>query len=507
MKIKAPKRSSSFIALLIQTTAYISNQIAGAASFPDFFPILDWFYRKEMGEDYLNNLSDIEYSRIKEQFQNLIYSFNFPFRGGQSAFTNLSVMDKGFMKSLFDGYVLPDGTPVDIFSSIKLSKMFFEYFSSIQSKEGIFTFPVSTLAISLDDDGNYLDPDFVDWAAEANAPKAIANIFQSTPNAFSSCCRLKNEYKDAGEAGYQNSFGVGGLSIGSHRVAGINFPRLAFLEKENPLAFDQALHSIHQILKVHRKLMVEREASGNLPLYSHHWMDLSKQYSTVGFIGGYEYVRNLGMDATSEEGIQVLQEKLLYIEEKIKYWQQAGKEQKEIYNIEQIPGESMAVRLSDLDFVLGYNGTEEKRWPLYSNQYIPLIEDVSIFERMRLQGAFDSLTSGGSILHLNVDDEKPLSADQFKRLMVTAKLNKVVYFAVNYAYSESSKGVYSIGKHEVCPVNGDPIKQVYTRVVGFITPVKAWNSTRRKVEYPERVFYTNESLEDDFDVDALEQLR
>jgi len=52
MNIKPPKRSDSFIALVIQSIAYISNQIMGASSLPTFFVDLDYFYRKEMGEDY-----------------------------------------------------------------------------------------------------------------------------------------------------------------------------------------------------------------------------------------------------------------------------------------------------------------------------------------------------------------------------------------------------------------------------------------------------------------------
>jgi len=142
---------------------------------------------------------------------------NFPFRSsGQSAFVNLSVMDKGFLKSLFNGYVFPDGTQADLDSSLELSKCFFEYYNSINCKEGMFTFPVMTLAISVDDNNEYIDPDFVDWAAEANCEKALANIFQDKPTSFSSCCRLKNDFSKISDLGYQNSFGVGGLSIGCY---------------------------------------------------------------------------------------------------------------------------------------------------------------------------------------------------------------------------------------------------------------------------------------------------
>ena len=110
IKINPPKRSDSFIAQVIQTTAFISNQIMGAIAYPSFFPILDKFYRAEYGEDYIKRYADDELMRtkIKNQFQNLIFSLNFPFRGNQSSFTNLSVLDKGFAHALFDGFVFAD---------------------------------------------------------------------------------------------------------------------------------------------------------------------------------------------------------------------------------------------------------------------------------------------------------------------------------------------------------------------------------------------------------------
>ena len=47
---------------------------------------------------------------------------------------------------------------------------------------------VLTIAISIDDNKEYMDPDFVDWAADINSKKALANIFQDKPTSFSSCC-------------------------------------------------------------------------------------------------------------------------------------------------------------------------------------------------------------------------------------------------------------------------------------------------------------------------------
>lgn len=506
MNIVAPKHSESFFALLIQCTAYISNQIAGAVSWPDFFVALDWFYRRELGEDYASklkigmeaddsedkdfvsdNLASMKmWKKVKNQFQNFIYSMNFPFRTAQSPFTNVSIMDQGFMEALFKDYKYPDFSDPNLSSIKELSKIFFECFTEINSKEGMFTFPITTIAIALDEKGEYIDPEFAKWAAEVNSKKALANIFQSTPNSFSSCCRLRNNFSSLSDLGYQNSFGVGGLSIGSHRVSGLNLPRLALLEKDNPNIVEEDLEVVHAILFAHRKIIERRVADGFLPLYTTHWIDLRRQYSTIGFIGAYEYVSNKGLSILEESGQEALKVVLKKLEEKAVEYQ---KHDKVIYNIEQIPGESMAVKLAEIDNFLGFNPKGHK---LYSNQYVPLVEHTSLFNRIQIQGVFDQYTSGGAILHINVDDEKPIPADVFFNLMDECRKKKVVYFAINYAYSKCSQGSYFIGKPEKCPYHGDPVIETYTRVVGFITPVKSgWNSVRRDIEFPERVFYRN----------------
>ena len=486
--IGAPKRSDSFIAQVIQTTAFISNQIMGAIAYPSFFPILDKFYRAEYGEDYMQRYEedkDMKY-RITNQFQNLIFSFNFPFRGNQSSFTNLSVLDKGFAHALFDGFTFADdGTEPNIDSFVELSKKFFEYFVEINNKEGVFTFPVMTLAVSLDENNNYEDESIIDWISEVNHGKSIGNIFQSRPNSFCSCCRLKNELDVVNEIngfGKINSFGASsGLSVGSHRVCGINLPRLAVMEKENPNQLEEIMDSVHKILYAHRMLIQERIDLGVLPLYTHGWMQLDRQYSTVGLIGGYEYVKNKGLSILTEEGTNALMHVMKTVESKILGYQ---KEEKGcIYNIESIPGESQAVKLCDIDKILGYCDSKTK---LYSNQYVSLMDECSIYDRMKTQGIFDSVTSGGAIMHCTYKDSTPLTKEQYKTIVKMAKELHNEYFAINYAYVKCANGHRSIGEKDVCDVCGAPIVARFQRVVGFITCVEAWNNVRREYEYKRR---------------------
>ena len=496
MKILAPKRSDSFVALLIQTTAFISNQIMGACSYPDCFVAWDWFLRKEHGTDYMKRIrageDEIAKKKILAQFQNLIYSFNFPFRSAQSAFTNLSVMDKGYMESLFGEYYLPDGTLADLESSQELSKLFFEYFNEINGKEGMFTFPVMTLSLSLDPDGNYIDPDFKKWISKYNCTKSFSNVFIGEPDIYSSCCRLSNNIKKAGGLGFQNSFGVGGLSLGSHRVAGLNLARISLLENDNPNILEEDIELLHKILYAHRKLLKEKISKGVMPLYTSEWISINRQYSTIGITACNQYVANKGLDIKTQEGINCIYKVLKTIEEKIELWQTEEFEEHCIYNLEAIPAESIAVRLAQTDRMLGYND----KYEIYSNQYIDLMEDCPVYERFKVQGQLDQLTSGGNILHCNVDGEKPLTPEQYEKIIDLAKNCKVKYFGINYAYSECANKHYTIGKNKKCPICGAPIVETWCRVVGFITPKSAFNPVRRDFEFDRRVFYESEKIND-----------
>ena len=496
MKINAPKRSDSFVALLIQTTAFISNQIMGACSYPDCFVAWDWFLRNEHGQDYMKKIrageDEVAKKKILDQFQNLIYSFNFPFRSSQSAFTNLSVMDKGYMKSLFGEYWLPDGTLADLDSSQELSKLFFEYFNSINGKEGMFTFPVMTLSLSLDPDGNYIDPEFKKWISKYNCEKSFSNVFIGEPDIYSSCCRLSNNIKKAGGLGFQNSFGVGGLSLGSHRVAGLNLARISLLEQDNPTILEEDIELLHKILYAHRKLIKEKISKGVMPLYTSEWISINRQYSTIGITACNQYVANKGLDIKTQEGIDCIYRVLKTIETKIEEWQANEVEESCIYNLEAIPAESVAVRLAQADRILGYN----QKYEIYSNQYIDLMEDCPVYERFKVQGQLDQLTSGGNILHCNVDGEKPLTPEQYEKIIDLAKDCKVKYFGINYAYSECANKHYTIGKNKKCPICGAPIVETWCRVVGFITPKSAFNPVRRDYEFDRRVFYESEKVDE-----------
>lgn len=504
LNIKPPKRADSFIDLVIQSTAYLSNQIAGATSFPTLFVNLDWYLRNDYGDDYTRRAEADQAlsAKLKNLYQKLVYSWGWPFRGAQSPFTNVSILDRGFLQSLFGidengamKYTNPDGSAPDLESIYNLQKRFYEFFDQIYATEQIFTFPVITLAISLDEEGNYIDLDFVQWVSNVYANKCVANIYIGEPNSFSSCCRMKNDFEKINNVKkeYQNSFGVGGISIGSTRVVGVNLPRIAFRMKDKDLTdytelLSKELDKCHKVLYAHRELLKDRIARGSFPLYKSGWMDLDKQYNTLGFIGAYEFLDILGRDVTTEEGSDYLVDVMKFMESFTSQWEQSDKIS---YNIEQIPGESMAVRLAQSDKLLKFNKNYEVE--LYSNQYVPLIKNASISDRFKIQGKLDALTSGGSILHLNIHDGSKLSSAQVFKLLEAARKSKTVYFAVNRVFCKCEEGHFAISNNGSCPDCGAKVIQQFTRVVGFIVPVESWHHARQD-EFHERVFYSDTSV-------------
>ena len=126
-------------------------------------------------------------------------------------------------------------------------------------------------------------------------------------------------------------------------------------------------------------------------------------------------------------------------------------------------------------------------YPLYANQFIPLWVETDIVDRIKLDGEFSRSLTGGGITHLNLG-ERLTSVNQMKKLIEYTVSCGCEHFAVNYNYCKCVNSHVTIaGPSQKCPLCGDAILEQYTRVVGFYTPVSAWNKGRR-VEHGQRYF-------------------
>jgi ribonucleoside-triphosphate reductase len=191
----------------------------------------------------------------------------------------------------------------------------------------------------------------------------------------------------------------------------------------------------------------------------------------------------MGIDIKSDEGISFVTEVLNFIEDFAKV---ASEETGNSFNVEEIPGESVAVKLVEKDKILF--GEDKIPFKLYSNQYIPLIVDAPLPERIILTGKFQDMLSGGGILHLNVSDriEDPAV---MKHLIEYSVKHGVSHMAVNYSFGECEDGHVTVcGNSEICSICGKKIISHMTRIVGYFTLITSWNHVRREYEFPRRVF-------------------
>lgn len=419
------------------------------------------------------------YKYVKENLVSFIYTINQPMRANQSPFTNVSVYDDNFLNKMCDDYIFPDLSKPNIQVIKKVQNLFLSTMNE-ELRRTPLTFPVTTACFSVDENKNILDEAFLELIAKQNKEFGFINIYAGDSSTLSSCCRLRSERKSE----YFNSFGAGSSKIGSLGVCSINFPRLA-IKYNNPKDFFEALKKMvevcAQVNNAKRYIVKKRIENGNEPLYTYKFMDITKQYSTVGVNGFNECIEIMGYNILEESGQNFGLKIMGVINEcNDKYEKQYDAP----HNCEQVPGENMSIKMADKDRLLGY----QHEYSIYSNQFIPLITNADMLDRIKLQGLFDKHFSGGSILHLNVDTPIEDIEDIKELIRVTAKMG-VVYHAINYVLGQCEDGHMSVGNDDICPICGKEIKDKYTRVVGFLTNVKNWHKVRREQDFPNRQFY------------------
>lgn len=498
LKSVPPQRSDSFMAEVIETTMDLSQEFAGAIAMGDLIVNLCYYLKKEMcGVDMNNNFVGFippEEKYITNQFQKFVHVMNNKFRlAGESPFTNISIFDRGKLHTLFDDYCYPDGSKVDYDYVLEVQRIFMQFFSKGDPTTGLpYRFPVVTVNFDKDENNEPVDKEFAMEVAGYNMDKGCFNMYCTDGTKVASCCRLVNDFERM-EA-KQDSFGNGGLNIGSHRVVTINLPRIALqavigrditnVETAFFYILEHKLDVAKDLLLVHREEILRRRVDrGFLKFFDPNqvgWFDLEGMFSTFGINGVYEMCDILGYDITTDIGKEFVAKVLRFIED---YSKECFKETGHSFNVEEIPAENTGTKLAAKDrLVYGTN------YDLYSNQFIPLMADVPIMDRLETEGKYMSILSGGAITHINVLS-KIDSPEKMYKLMLMAMSLGVEHFAVNYGFCECTMGHISIGGNQmdICPICGEPITDQYTRVVGFFTRVSKW-SPSRKEEFKKRQF-------------------
>ena len=492
----APKHTNGYIGGLINLIFLVAGQFAGAVAVVEFIPYMDHFLRLDFGQDYTKHLDDNNGElrhRIEDWFQQFVYSINQPAgsRNYQSPFTNISYYDEYYFKSLFNGFFFPDGDEPCWETTKELQKMFMKWFNKERTKE-ILTFPVETMNLLWDKDTHeYKDKEMADFTAEMWAEGHSFFLYNSSSvDALSSCCRLKNSIEDNV---FSYTLGAGGIETGSKRVITLNFNRIAQDWYNNAKAnltlaeyLSPIVDRVHKYLKAWNQKLYDDFNDGVLTVYSAGFIDLDKQYLTIGFNGFLEAAEFLGSHEGNEYyGLKTRANDLLYQKfasdtlTTIKEMNKQAREKHVKYNTEMIPGESVGPKHYKWDKEDGY-------WVpscrvCYNSYFFP-VEDESydLVQKMYLHGSkFTGCLDGGSACHLNQD--YPMSKAQYRKMMDIAINAGCGYLTFNCPQTICNDcGRILKYKADECPDCHSRNLDYATRIIGYLKRVSNFSEIRQK---------------------------
>lgn len=298
-----PKNLDSFCGMFVNLVFAISSQFAGAVATGEFLMYFDYFARKEWGDDYWKRPEEmVDKHRnidktLEQKFQQIVYSINQPAaaRNFQSVFWNISYFDKNYFEGIFGEFYFPDGTQPQWESLSWLQKKFAKWFNEERTK-CILTFPVETMAL-LTNGEDVVDEEYADFTAEMYSKgHSFFTYMSDSPDSLSSCCRLRNEVTDNQ---FSYSLGAGGIATGSKSVMTLNINRLVQDAVNN--GYDMIEYLRENVKKVHKfqtaynELLKDYLKDGLLTVYTAGFIDMKKQYLTIGVNGVIEAAEFLGI--------------------------------------------------------------------------------------------------------------------------------------------------------------------------------------------------------------------
>ena len=530
----APTDLKSFCGEFINLVYSISSQFMGAVATPEFLMYLDYFIRKDYGDDYLDHLEDVVEMNAKKRtlvkvidnyFQQVVHSMNMPAgnRGYQTVFWNISYFDESYFRGVFGDFRFPDGSEPKWETLSWLQKHFMNWFNEERNRY-ILTFPVETMALLTDGKDDFIDKEYADFTADMwSKGHSFFCYLSDSPDSLASCCRLRNSITELDKIDeshnhttHQYSMGTASVSTGSKSVMTINLNRLIqlatrryFLERKGIVvdgskALTRADYDKNQLYEYIRAAVTEETervhkyqiafneiikdflAARMLDVYQAGFIDMKRQYLTIGVNGLTDAAEFLGLTINPNPEYNEFVDVIL---ETINRSNKKDKTPDTMFNTEFVPGENLSGKNYKWDQKDGFYVSPKHN--MYSSYfYNPEDDSLSMIDKFKLHGnEYVKHLDGGSALHMNVAEH--LSKDQYRQLLKTAAHYGTNYFTFNCRNTVCNDcGYISKDTLEVCPKCGSHNLDYLTRVIGYLKRVSSF-SEMRQVEAAHR-FYNHD---------------
>ena len=505
----APNDLQSFSGQITNLTFLLSSQCKGAVAFGEYFVALNYYAVIEFGPKWYEildkevttdecRISRTVKGQILKAFKQFVWGINQPAsnRCFQSPFTNISYYDHTYFDALFKDFCYPDGSKPEWKAVDTLQRLFMKWFNEVRLKQ-VLTFPVETFAM-VHDGQDIIDKDYKELCAEMYAEgHSFFTYISDSADSLASCCRLRNELA---ENTFSPTSGLTGVMTGSCNVITINVNR--FVQdtvrkhalqghwQQHTERFKEELVAIlERVYKYHiafKTMLYDLEDKGMFAASNGGYIYMSKLYSTIGINGLNEGARFLGMQVNNNaEYIQFLQLILGTIKEQNKLHSIHDRKRPVLFNSEVVPAEGLGGKNYNWDKADGYWVPADEN--LYNSYFYNAHDDTSVLDKFILHGRQTyQFTDGGSAAHINLDDH--LSKAQYLKLIDFAIANGTNYFTFNIPNSKCEDCGHVVKKPvSTCHKCGSQHITQYTRVIGYLRPIKTFGQDRQ-IEAAKRVY-------------------
>ncbi len=501
MESKPPKHLRSALGQIVNFFYTLQGEAAGAQAFSNFDTLLAPFIRYD----------GLTYEEVRQALQEFVFNINVPTRVGfQTPFTNITMDLTVPSYYANQGVVIGGEVQKEIYSEFQkeldmFNKAFLEVMLAGDAKGRVFTFPIPTYNMTKDFDWDNPNLELL-WQMTAKyGIPYFSNFINSDMNpedARSMCCRLRLDNRELRSRG-GGLFGASPLT-GSIGVVTINLPRIGHTSQDEKDFFsklEKQMVMAKESLEIKRKIL-EKFTDENLYPYIKFYLRNIKErfdqywknhFSTIGLLGMNEACVNLlGKNIASPEGKAFTVKVLEFMRGKLLDFQQ---ETGSMYNLEATPAEGTSYSLAKLDKgmfpdIVCANEEEyhQGHEPFYSNStHLPVQYTDDIFEALDHQDDLQTLYTGGTVLHGFVG-ERINDAQGLKQLVKTICYQyRLPYFTITPTFSVCPGCGYLPGEHFQCERCNSEC-EVYSRVVGYLRPVKQWNKGKKE-EFNERKTY------------------
>lgn len=480
----APTNLKSFCGGFINMVFMVSSMLSGACATPEFLMYMNYFVGLEFGQDYYKRADEVVDLSLKKRtidkvitdsFEQIVYSLNQPTgaRNYQAVFWNISYYDRYYFESLFGNFYFPDGSQPDWEGLSWLQKRFMKWFNEERTKT-VLTFPVETMAM-LTENGECKDKEWGEFAAEMYSEgHSFFTYLSDNADSLSSCCRLRNEIQDNG---FSYTLGAGGVSTGSKSVLTINLNRCIQYAVNHNLDYKEYLSHVidlcHKVQLAYNENLKELQKNGMLPLFDAGYINLSRQYLTIGVNGLVEAAEFMGLKINDNPQYLEFVQTVLGLVEK---YNKQYRSKEVMFNCEMIPAENVGVKHAKWDREDGYFVPRD-----CYNSYFYAVEDdsLTVIDKFKLHGApyIEHLT-GGSALHMNLEEH--LSKDQYLQLFKVAAKEGCNYFTFNIPNTVCNDCGHIDKRYlKECPVCKSKNVDYLTRIIGYLKRVSNFSQARQ----------------------------